>query len=736
MTRNRYFPSVFAMSWLLLSASVEAQMVDASGKRIDAFMVDEPPVLDGVLDDDAWAFAAVITDLYQINPQEFAAPSEDSQILVVYTKDALYVAARFLDNEPDKVGAQVLRQGDWSVGEDSFTIMLDPFNNGRNGYIFDLTANALRNQALYESVTRENWSWRGIWHGETRLTDEGWVAEVEIPFKTLSFDPNNDVWGINFARYIGRKAEHIGWLSANRTQNPSIFGEVTGMSGAEKGVGLDVVPSARASQSRDFEADVSSDSVEPAIDIFYKLTPSLTASLTINTDFSGTSVDQRQINLTRFGLFFPEQRVFFLQDTDIFEFGRIGGADSFQDNSTISRVERESGRPFFSRRIGLSDAGQTIPIDYGGKLTGRIGDWDVGILGIRQEATGTQASSDLFVARLARNVLEESSVGIIYTDGDPNSGFGNSLAGVDFRYLNTRLPNGQTIEASAWYQQSDTEGIDGDDSAYGVSLRMPNAEGIKAGIFYKEIERNFFPALGFVNRVDVRDLSAEIGYTWFPNSGAIRNGYTGVDYQRIETLDGELQSQAITIRAAEITNHYGDGINIHYQLFDEFIDSPFEISDGVIIPVGNFSFDQYCGNFFTGEYRVVYFNGYYCGGDFYDGTISAPGLQATWRPNEHFRFTAGYDVSDIDLPTGSFTTRLASLRADIAFTNTWSWENILQYDNVSDSMGLNSILRWVPRAGREVLLVVNREFIDYTGRRDFRSVTGDVTFKFSYTFRF
>jgi len=404
--------TIIAIVGLAFAGSGFAQMVDSQGKRIDAFMVDEPPVLDGVLDDDAWAFGAVITDLYQVTPEEFARPSEDSQIYVVYTKDALYVGARFYDREPDKIGALVLRQGDFSWGEDTITVMVDPLNHGRSGYAFDLTANGIRNQALYQNVTKQNWSWQGIWHGEARMDDQGWIAEIEIPFKTLSFDPSNDVWGLNVGRYIGRKTEQIGWTSRNRDMNPSAFGEMTGMSGAEKGIGLDVVPSARVSQAKDFEAGVSTDSIEPAIDVFYKLTSSLTASLTVNTDFSGTSADARQINLTRFGLFFPEQRIFFLQDTDIFEFGQIGG-QNFEDRSTISQVERESGRPFFSRRIGLSGEGETIPIDYGGKITGRAGGWEIGMLGIRQEAFRTLGASDLFVARVSRNILEESSVGFV-----------------------------------------------------------------------------------------------------------------------------------------------------------------------------------------------------------------------------------------------------------------------------------------------------------------------------------
>jgi hypothetical protein len=715
--------------------AANAQMVDHQGKTIDAFQVEEPPVLDGILDDVAWTFGTVIEDLYQVNPEEYDLPSERSRVYVVYTKDALYVAGKFWDSEPDKIGAMVLRQGDYSFGEDSFTVMIDPFNQGRSGYAFDLTANAVRNQAIYANVTTENWQWRGIWHGATHRDEDGWTAEIEIPFKSLSFDPHNETWGLNVARYIGRKTEHIGWVSSNRKQNPATSGKINGMSGLEQGLGLDIVPSVRASQAKDFSSGQSTTTTDPAIDLFYKVTPALTASLTVNTDFSGTGVDARQINLTRFGLFFPEQRVFFLQDTDIFEFGRIGGRD-FDDQSTLSVVDRESGRPFFSRRIGLSDAGETIDINYGGKLTGRVGRWDIGMLTVQQDETDGLQSSDLFVARFAANVLGESSAGVILTHGDPSSNFDNTVAGVDFRYLNTHLTNGRTLEGGLWYQQSDTEGIDGDDAAYGFSLEMPNSIGWRGSIAYKELQENYYPALGFVNRVNVSDLQSELGYTWYPQSDAIRQIHSGVDFQRIETLQGDLESQIITLRPLEIGNHSADQVNFHYHIIDEVLVEPFEVSDGVIIPVGEYSFDQYCIELGTGEFRNLSGSGYYCGGDFFDGTQDAAGANLVWRPNQHFQFSVAYDINDIELPYGSFVTRLASLRANIAFTNTWYWENFLQYDNVSDSMGLNSIVRWVPLAGRELVLVLNREFIDPMENYSFKSLSGDIAFKFSYTFRF
>lgn len=727
------------VAWILACAALPgaagAQFVDPRNKVIDAFRVDEPPVIDGVLDDDAWAFGTIVEDLHEVDPNEYGPPSERSRIYVVYTKDALYVAGQFWDREPDRISAQVLRQGDFSFGDDTMTVMIDPFDSGRNGYAFDLSANGVRNQALYANVTTENWNWQGIWHGATQRTDYGWTAEIEIPFKSLSFNPNNDTWGLNFARYIGRRSEYLGWVSANHTQNPAVFGKMTGMRGMDQGVGLDVVTGIRVGRSNDYEAGTSATETEPTVDLFYKLTPGLTGALTVNTDFSGTGVDERQINLTRFGLFFPERRSFFLQDADIFEFGRIGGRD-YKSKSTLSQVEKESGRPFFSRRIGLGDTGETVDIIAGGKVTGRVGSWDMGILAIQQDALGSVDTSELFVARASAHVLEESSVGMILTHGDPNSNQDNVLAGVDFRYLNTRLPGGRTLEGGFWYQQTDTDGLEGDDAAWGFSLSSPNAAGLRGSLAFKELQANYFPALGFANRLDVRDMAAEVGYIVFPDSGFLRSVYTAIDFERIETISGELQSQVLTLRPLDLANDRADKLAFRYDILDEQVTEPFEISDGIFILPGLYSFEQYCVSLATGESRKLMSELYYCGGDFYDGTQVAAGGEFVWRPNKHFRFSLRSDFNDIDLPGGSFITRLASLRADIAFTNAWYWENFVQYDNVTYSLGLNSILRWVPRAGREMVLVVNREFVDYLRDRNFTSVSGDVTFKFTYTFRF
>ena len=487
---DRFLQRILLLAALAWPAVAATQIVASQGKMIDAIQVDEAPVIDGFLDDDAWESGSVIQDLHEIDPNEFGPPSEKSVIIVVYTKDALYLAGRFFDAEPEKVSAQALRQGDYSPGDDSFTVIIDPFNNGRSGYAFDVTPNGVRNQAVYANVTNENWQWKGIWDAAAQHDDKGWTAEVEIPFKTLSFNPNNQTWGLNVSRYIGRKGEQIGWVSSNREQNPATSGKLIGIKNIDQGIGLDVVPGIRFGQTKDYQSDESTSSTEPSLDVYYKLTSALTAALTLNTDFSGTGVDARQLNLTRFGLFVPEQRSFFLQDTDIFEFGRISGGDE-DEFTTISKVELESGRPFFSRRIGLGARGETLDINIGGKLTGRPGRWDVGILAVRQgefeyvnddDELIVVDASDLFVARLAANVLEESSVGMILTHGDPGSNLDNSLAGVDFRYLNTSMAGGVSLEVASWYQQTDTEGMDRDRAACGFNLRAATSSGLKGAI--------------------------------------------------------------------------------------------------------------------------------------------------------------------------------------------------------------------------------------------------------------
>jgi len=732
----QYLALTVLFSLLLAAGPAVGQSPVGPDKRVTAIRTEEQPELDGRLDEPLWQSAAVVSDFHEVSPDEYDPPSEETRFYIVYGRDALYIGAELLDREPERIVARVMRQGDFSEGEDGLMIILDTFNTGRSGYVFQLTPNGIRGDGLFRNVTDINWDWDAIWDAATQIHEKGWTAEIAIPFKTLSFNPQNDTWGINLSRTIGRRKEEIGWVSYNRSQNPANSGQLVGLAGMEQGLGLDVVVGARVSRLKEFnttDPDMADTDFEPTLDLFYKPDPSLTAALTLNTDFSGTAVDSRQLNLTRFSLFFPEQRKFFLQDNDIFEFGHIGGP---RESGAVSQAFKESGRPFFSRRIGLSDAGEPIDIDGGLKVTGRIGDWEYGVLDIAQSAYSTVDSSNLFVGRISRHVFAESSLGAIVTSGNPTGNEDNALVGVDFRYLNTRLANGKTLAGALWYQQSSTDGLDGDDAAAGFSISAPNTEGWWGEINYRRIERNFNPALGFVSQSDVGNWFVKGGFRWRPADGRFRVISSEAKIQRVDTLDGQFDRQIISVDFVSLENHSADQFNLFGTFYREDLTEPFEVADGVIIPPGSYDWNRYCARGGSGEHRILRFSGYVCNGGFYDGDGTTTGLNFTWRPNKHLKVETGYTLNDIELPYGDFSNTLYSIRADIAFTATWSWENFAQYDNVSDSLGINSIMRWIPVAGREFLLVFNRDFFDPDEGRSFISRTTDLTAKVSYTFRF
>jgi len=703
---------------------------------------DEPPVLDGVLDDPAWQRATVIDDLHQIEPIEYESPSERTVVRVYYDDDALYIGAQMLDSRPDDITATVLRQGAQFWGDDYFAVVVAPFNDKRNGHRFQLNPNGIRMECVYYDTTNQDWNWNGIWQGAAARDSGGWTAEMRIPFKTLSFDPSNDTWGINFQRDLRREAESMGWVSRNSGQDPSIVGEAVGFQGLQLGRGLDIVPSLTMKRTRDFDSGSDSTDPEPSLDIYYKFTPSLNGALTLNTDFSATEVDDRQVELTRFSLFFPEKRTFFLRDSEIFRFARIGGRLGFglSGTSTLSQPDLENGRPYFSRRIGLSANGQPVDLEAGAKVSGRLGRWNVGALAIRQDQFLDVDATDIFVGRVTANVLAESSIGLIATDGDPRSNLDNSLVGFDFNYNNSRLPGGRPLQGELWYQESDTEGVEDEQAAYGFRLRSPSVIGWRGGVAVKQIEENFFPALGFVNRAGIRDQVVEAGYARRGDGRFFRTMFAGVDAERVDLITGELQSQVVTLRALDLETVGQDQAHIRLFATEEVLTEPFVIwqkgAESVVVAPGDYTFDEAELSFSTGDQRTFWGSVNYRAGDFFDGERERIGAGVGWRPSNHFQFTFNYDFNDVELPSGNFMTRLAQLRADVIFSATTSWSTLIQYDNVTESMGINTRFHWIPEAGREVFIVLNHNLQDLDLDNRFQSALADLAIKFNYTLRY
>jgi hypothetical protein len=745
---------VLALAFVTGHAAAQAPPPDAPAKTVRIQRATEPPVIDGELNEEIWVRAPLVDDFHQVTPVEFDAPSERTEVYVLYDRDALYIGARLYESDPSQINARILRQGQNINADDRFFVHLDPFNNRRSGYLFGVNPNGVRYDGVFEGVTQRQFDWDGIWQAAARITPDGWTLEIEIPFKTLSFDPTTTTWRMNFARNIEHSNEGMAWNSRNRNTDLSTMGDVTGISQIEQGVGLDVVPSVSFHDQRAIGPIPAESEAEPSVDVFYKITPQLNASLTVNTDFSATEVDDRQVNLSRFSLFFPERRDFFLQDVDIFLFGRL----------------QQDGRPFFSRRLGINSAGLPVPLDVGGKVSGRIGRFDIGTLAVKQEAYRDPSNpaemidaTTALVGRVSANVLAESSVGMIVTSGDTTSNNDNTVAGVDFRYLNSQLIGGKSLEGDAWFQKSDTPGLLGDDTAFGVGLSVPSNTGWRGEAGYTRIEENFYPALGFVRRTGVDDLSFEGGYTWRPRDIAIRTINSGLNVTRIEYLDDtfangeklDVQTQNINFQLVNIDLNSQDGFGLNFSNTKEGLETPFTISRGVTIPEGMYSFDSLNLSIRTGDQRAVGGGFFVNDGEFYDGERFGITTFIGWRPSPHFRTNLNYQYNEISfpgkgddlLPSGlprcttldcAFITRVVRLSLETIFSSRWSWVNLLQYDNVSRSIGVNSRLHWIPQAGREAFLVLNHNLRDdlLTPDTDFHTAASEVSLKYSYTFRF
>ncbi len=700
----------------------------ASRKRIEIARMDMEmePVIDGALDDAMWGTATVISDLHQFQPVDHGQPTEESVFYIAYNDRYFYVGARLYDSQADGIIARQLVQGGGLGSDDAFEFILDTFNNGRTGYHFQVNPNGIRREGVYENPNELNRDWTGIWQVESRIDDKGWTAEVAIPFNTLNFDPETEEWGFTIARTIARKNEEMAWSSFNRRINPTTTGLISGIRDIRQGKGLDIIPSMTMANSENYNAGgVTDQRVDPSLNVFYKITPNLTGALTFNTDFSATEVDNRQVNLSRFSLFFPEKRDFFLQDLDIFSFGGLN----------------QNGIPFYSRRIGLSRFGTPVDIDTGAKLTGRIGRWNVGGLAVRQGDFDGLDSQSVFAARVAANVLSESSVGAILTHGDPTRGLDNTVMGVDFRYQNTRFSDAYSLRSNMWYQKSDTEGLTGDDNAFGIQANLDTqGNGVTGFVNYEYFGEDFNPALGFANNTGVDSIGfGGVARKFTPGNKNIRSLFSFMRFGYTRFLDtGEMQSQDWFWRALGINTNRGDQIGIGPWYNREGLSRDFAIRPGVIIPAGDYSFGGFSGEIRGSNQRTLSPSINFSVGDYYNGERTQIRAGIGWRPNQHINLGFSYNYQDISLPVegGDFDVRIVSANANYAFNSKWSWINLIQYDNFSNIVGLNSRLRWNPQAGEDLYLVVNYNFQSEGVFSELSSNNAEIVLKYTKTLRF
>ena len=583
-----------------------------------------------------------------------------------------------------------------------------------------------------------NDDWDGIWIVRTARTNAGWSAEFAIPFKTLSFPAGETVWGFNISRTIQRKLEENRWTGARfQTQffQISEAGRITNLEGLQQGVGLDIRPFLARLWPR---PDTGGDTVvgKPGVDVFYNITPSLKLSFTANTDFGETEVDARQINLTRFSIFFPEKRTFFLQDAGVFNFATTGIDPPGGIPGTGAEIF-----PFFSRRIGLLD-GQEVPIDYGAKLTGRVGRTEVGMLDVRTRGVPDADSGNLLVGRVKRNFLEQSYVGAILTNGDPASALSSSTVGVDMRLATSNFLGGnRNLVVNAFGLRSNNEGVAERNASYGFGAQYPN-DRFEAQILWREIQENFDPAIGFVQRSNVRMLRVAGSFNPRPNpSTGIQQMYHDVFYTRFTRLDNGLV-ESWDIYATIVDWHLNSGDSLH-SLFDlnptyERLFEPFEISPGVVLPVGEYRFMPMRIFFTSAQKRRVQGSVGLTFGNYWSGTAQSlqTGISYKLPPNFLVSFNANQTFAS--LPEGDFIARIYSSEVNYAVSPFLTFSNLIQFDNRSGNLGLQSRVHWTIEPGSDLFFVFGQGWVQdlERGYREFRRQDSRLATKLQYTFRF
>ena len=676
---------------------------------VAAVRVTKAPEIDGHLIDEAWSYAKPAGEFLQKEPKQNIPHSQRTEFRVLYNNDTLFVGVWCFDTEARNIIAHTMERDVMMRYEDMVNITLDTFQDRRNGYIFTVNPNGARSDATVSNNTSRNSEWDGAWRAKSKKHAWGWSIEVAIPFKSLSFDEKNDSWGINIYRNIGRFGERGQWANSrriSRSYHVSGCGDLTGLHGLRQGIGLDITPYATGKYRKDYDSRDSDLLGDFGFDVRYRLTPSLTALASINTDFAETEIDTRQVNFTRFPLFFPEKRQFFLEDSGIFGFG--GGESS-------RRRSRDSSdtllMPFFSRRIGLSSKGQITPIQFAGKVTGRIKDYNIGLLNAVVE--GDDHPRNAFVGRVGRNVFEQSSFGFLTTVGDPNSDEMNSVTGIDFQYRNTDFVGGHTFEANLYVLGSYSEDLGGLEPTWATNAKLYDRN-IELSASVMEIGNDFNPAMGFVRRRGTRRHMLEAEFTpYFEEISWLRNTRHGYEAELYTDLGNDVVNTKQTFNLASLSFESQEMLSLSVSHHTDRPNKDFDISDGTVIPAGNYDWWDARLSLNTGLYRKFAAANSYTVGSFYDGDRQQLSSTLVYRPTNRISLMLDYSLNIIDWEQFKDSTiNLISGRIQYSFTPDLTLFNLIQYDDISNSIGVNSRLQWEYKPGAKMFFVVNQGYVD------------------------
>lgn len=693
----------FPALWAALSLGLLVQTAGAQGstERVPRVRTIQTNIrLDGILNEADWALADSIWEFRQKEPVENGDPSERTVVRLLATPAGLAVGWWLYDRNPAGIVRTQLRRDAVLRSDDYVSMVIDGLSDQRSAFYFRTNANGALWDGEHVSFDSGNEEWDGVWDVRTQITDEGWTAEMLIPWATLRYPEDVASMGMNFRRFLPRTNEELLWRAWRRTEGLRFLereGTIAGFSNLPRRARAELRPyvlGQATSAERAFTADGSSTVTAGAstlgdagIDIKIPITNTITADLTARPDFAQADVDRQIVNLTRFPLFFPERRPFFTEGAGVFAFGR-----------------EQQSQMFYSRRIGLGEGGNPVTIPFGARMQGRTGAYQLGLLAATTE--GDDAARDV-VARVRRDVLRRGYVGMMGTLSDRESRPGSMAGGVDFNlpWLVRGTDNLVLLGSAAWNRDS----VGGETGAnYRVVVDYPN-DHANIVVRYDYVDEAYDPALGFVVQRGIHRLAGTTAITPRPTNASLirRWEFNALSYNVVWDMDGVLDNARFGVRPFGAQFQSGDRIELNYfRLFDA-PDEPFTIVPGTVIPVGEYWWDRAEVKYIGSDIRPVVFGTEISTGTWYTGRRLDVEMSLLARIQPHYELRLELQQNRGDLAEGSFVANTARLRADYAMNPRLTVTGFAQYDDQSNRGALNARLRWTPSPGSDLFVVWN-----------------------------
>ena len=678
--------------------------------RVKAYRTYQSIEIDGEFNEEDWQNAKSITRLIQYEPAEGELISQPTEIRILYDAQEIYFGFTCFDSDMSKMVANEMRRDgsgrDGLRENDHVSILLDTYNDRRNGFYFRVNPlGAKEDIALINSGESRNQAWDAIWECRTKINDDHWTAEIGIPFSQLRFSKSDEMtWGLNLGRSLMRNQEDATWAPLSKAHGffaryrTDVIGDLVGLEGITPSRNIELLPYILPGMNR-IEEEKKTDSVfDIGLDLKYGITSNLTADVTFNTDFAQVEADQEQVNLTRFSLFFPEKRPFFLEGAGLFDFG-------------IPRTSFRRPPPlllFYSRRIGLEE-GRAIPIIGGGKITGKAGPYGIGMLNVLTNEFLDETDPDEIidvshtnytVLRLTRDIFSGSRIGLIGINKQDPDAY-NRATGFDFTYR----PIESLDIRGLWARTFEAE-VTGQNNALYVGSTWRNRD-LRLEGSYTDIGENFNPEVGFIQREGIRRINGQIRYSPRLGKFGVRQIYTGPEFDFILNQDNQLETQEITL-----TNYFrfesGSYIGFLPKRTTEHLDEDFEIRDGIIIPLGEYNFTEMMIRGSTDDTKVLAGQYSVNFGNFYNGSRWGFTLNAGFKPNGRLNVQPIFQFNRVTLPQDAFNASIFGARVGYSFSTTLFAKVFAQWNSDDDIIATNILLNYIYRPGSDFYLVFNQ----------------------------